>query len=757
MGRRNNAMSDGDAELAKDLGLVSALTIGIGTMIGAGIFVLPGVAANEAGPVVVASFVIGGVIAILNALSVSELGTAMPKAGGGYYYVNRSLGPVFGSIAGMGDWIGLAFASAFYSIGFGQYLSTLAPIPGILFLNEVQVGALIAGGFFVGVNYVGAKETGRIQTIIVTILLSILTVLAVVGFFSFDWGTVVGDGGLAPMGYGEILPGTALVFVSFLGYAKIATVGEELKNPGRNLPRAIIGSVAIVTVIYAILVGLMVGVVPWNELSQDAPVAQVAEVAFPESVLGLGGLAAAAATVMTLGALLATASSANASILASARINFAMGRDKIVTDWLNEIHPNFATPYRSILLTGGMILAFVAALGQDIETLAKAASVLHLVVYALMNVALIVFREVDDSYDPVFEVPLYPLTPALGAILSLGLVAFMAPTEILLSAGFVVFALVWYLLYARTRTPREGVLSEHVRSAEADVPESVVSAADAVAPNGEEAPTVMVAVSNPQTERALMELACALAGAKDARLLATHVVTVPDQTSLARAREEHIERASNQLLATARENVSGFDVPVETRSILSHRGIEEVFDAAETHDVDTLVIGGGKHLTGGRAEGTIDELAHDLPSDVIVFDGDEFDPEKVLVPTAGGPSSALIATVAAALQTGPKADVTLLHVADDQAEGEKFLQQWAGEHGLGDARTVVETGSFGEALETHVEDATLVVVGATEEGLLSRLIRGSLVFDALETVDVPLVLAESAQRRSLWERLFGRS
>ena len=114
-----------DAELAKDLGLLSALTIGIGTMIGAGIFVLPGIAAQEAGPIVVLSFVIGGMIAFINAFAVSELGTAMPKAGGAYYWINRSLGPSFGSIAGLGDWMGLAFASAFYCIGFG--LGTPSP------------------------------------------------------------------------------------------------------------------------------------------------------------------------------------------------------------------------------------------------------------------------------------------------------------------------------------------------------------------------------------------------------------------------------------------------------------------------------------------------------------------------------------------------------------------------------------------------------------------------------------------------------
>lgn len=175
-----------DDELAKDLGLLSALTIGIGTMIGAGIFILPGVASREAGPLVIASFLIGGTIAMLNAFAVAELGTAMPKAGGAYYWINRALGPLFGTVSGMGDWMGLAFASAFYCIGFGGYLSALlegavVSIPSIgtlslalptvdLFLftlTDVQVGALIAAAIFVGVNYIGAKETGGVQTVIV--------------------------------------------------------------------------------------------------------------------------------------------------------------------------------------------------------------------------------------------------------------------------------------------------------------------------------------------------------------------------------------------------------------------------------------------------------------------------------------------------------------------------------------------------------------------------------------------------------------
>ncbi|MFW6435349.1 MAG: universal stress protein, partial [Halovenus sp.] len=197
----------------------------------------------------------------------------------------------------------------------------------------------------------------------------------------------------------------------------------------------------------------------------------------------------------------------------------------------------------------------------------------------------------------------------------------------------------------------------------------------------------------------------------------------------------------------------------ETKTILSHRGLEEVFDAARSNDADTVVMGyGGARFAGGRAEGTFDELAHDLPCDFLVLDGQELDLSDVLVPTAGGGSSDLSAEVARALQETVGVDVSLLHVVDEgeEASGREFLSEWGADHGLADAELLVETGDVEAAIERVGEEFSLVIIGATERGLLSRIVGGSLVFETIERLDTPVLLTERPTARSLWERLFGR-
>ncbi|PQJ35295.1 amino acid transporter [Salinibacter sp. 10B] len=742
-------------ELAKDLGLLEALTIGVGTMIGAGIFVLPGPATAVAGPAVAVSFVIGGVISIFTAMSASELGTAMPKAGGSYYYVNHALGPIFGSIAGLGNWMGLAFASAFYAIGFGSYVAGFLPdvsveVAGIVF-SQSQLYALGAGTLFIAVNYIGAKETGRLQNIIVITLVGILAVFIVACIGNADPATLTP---LAPKGWGAVLPATALVFVSFLGFAKITTVAEEIKNPGRNLPLAIIGSVIIVTVIYAVIMLLINAVLPWQEISGNG---DIAVVSVGRVVLGGVGVVA-----LTVGGLLATASSANASILASSRINFAMGRDRLVSDWLNAIHEKYATPHRSIALTGGLILLFIMI--GDVKTLAKAGSVLHLIVYGLLNLALIVMREADvPEYQPDYTVPFYPVVPIVGAIASFGLIAFMDMLEIALSLVFVVVAVLWFYAYARRNTPKQGVFSRHILDRAEEMPDSAVAAAEAVQPDASRY-RVMVPLSNPEHESNLITLASTMARQHDnGTVVAVHIVDVPDQTPLAVAAEhlDELDAESNDLLAAARADAETYGVDVETHTIFSHRVFEEIFDAAKNQRADVVVLGWGpdSHGSPGRVESFSADLLGDLSCDFVVFRDRGFDPSRVLVPTRGGPGSEVSADVARTLRDEYGSEVMLMNVTDDpkeRADHELGLEHWAETHGLSEVRRVVDvSSSVDEAIAARAQEHSLLILGATEQGLLSRLTGDLGALKVVEKVDCSVILAETAYKRSLAQRLFG--
>ncbi|WP_311172986.1 APC family permease [Halobellus ordinarius] len=451
-----------ETQLERTLGLKEALMIGVGTMIGAGIFVLPGAAAALAGPASSVAFIVAGAIAMLTALSASELATAMPASGGPYHFINKGLGPLFGSIAGLGNWLGLAFATAFYAVGFGNYVTPLmaslelnlgvvAAVP----LSGPQIGGLVAACAFIVVNYLSTDGTGNLQNVIVIVLLGILGAFIALGTVQVDPSKLRP---FFPQGSGPdaILPATALVFVSYLGFAQVATVAGEIKQPGRNLPRAMVGGVLLVTTIYAISMLILLGVVPLDQVAGEGTAIAIGA----RAVFGGFGIGIIGVGLLTFGGLLATASSANASVLSASRINYAMGRDGLMDTRLSKVHDRFNTPYRSIALTGALILVFIVA--GKVNALAKAGSVLHLLVYGLLNVSLIVMRETEAAnYDPGFEVPGYPFVPALGAVASFALIGFMDPQQILLAAALVGAGIVWYVAYVRKRVDDTSALARY--------------------------------------------------------------------------------------------------------------------------------------------------------------------------------------------------------------------------------------------------------------------------------------------------------
>ena len=435
-------VSTEQGELERTLGLPQALAIGVGTMVGAGIFVFPGLAAGEAGPAAMGSFAIGAVIALLVALPTSELATAMPESGGGYYFVSRGLGTLLGCMVGFGQWLGLVFASAFYLMGFGYYLADILGRLGMGAGVPVTAIALVTVVLLTAVSITGTKNTGDLQNGIVGILIVILIIF--LGYGLLDTIGLFGRERMPetffPFGAAPVFTTAALVFTSYLGFAQIATVAGEVKEPGRNLPRAMVGSVVLVGILYVCTIFISTSAMGSGALSElgETAIVEVARTFFGR----LGTVA------ILMAGLLATLSSANASILSSSRSIYALSRDALVPDRVARINRRFRTPHIALLLAGGPIAGLI--LFGRVEVLAEVASLLHLVMYGLICFALIALRRANPGwYAPAFRCPGYPVLPAVGGLASFGIIVFMDPLSIALGGAVLVGAAGWFAVYAR--------------------------------------------------------------------------------------------------------------------------------------------------------------------------------------------------------------------------------------------------------------------------------------------------------------------
>ena len=453
-------MTGGDLE--RDLGLYATVTISMGAMIGSGIFVLPALGLQKAGPAVILAYILAGLVVLPAALSKAEMATAMPESGGTYLYIDRAMGPLAGTVAGIGAWFSLVFKSSFALVGLGAYLLLLVPLSGGL-VKAVALGLAV---LIVVLNVVGTEQSGKAQSVIVTAV-----VLALVAYV-FNAGVVADPArfqGFTDKGTGGVVTAAAFVFVSYAGVTKIASVAEEVENPGRNLPRGILISMGAMMLLYTLVVAAVVGLNDPTPLTTSGPNngPSLTPMADGAGQL-LGGVGV---VVIAVVAILALTSMANAGVLASSRFPLAMSRDSLAPGQLARVSPRFKTPRNAILLTGGLLLALIAFV--PVVELAKLASAFQILVFSIVNIALIVFRTSGvESYQPSFRAPGYPYVQLVGVVGGLALLTQMGTLPILGAVGMIGGGVGWYLVYGRARTDRDGALGVILARRRGEEPEA---------------------------------------------------------------------------------------------------------------------------------------------------------------------------------------------------------------------------------------------------------------------------------------------
>jgi amino acid transporter len=628
--------------LERDLGLPSVLAISIGAMIGSGIFILPALALEIAGPAVILAYALAGLLVVPAALSKAEMATAMPEAGGTYIYIERGMGPLLGTVAGIGTWFSLSFKGALALVGGVPYLLLLFDLP----LKPVALGL---AGILILVNVVGAKQTGRLQVAIVVVM------LAALGWFAAGSAPSVQStnyAGFFDAGVGGLLAATGLVFVSYAGVTKVASVAEEVENPGRNIPLGILGSLAFTTVLYVAIVAVLVGVTdPGSVAGSLTPVAVAAE-----STLGRIGV-----VVVILAAILALISTANAGILSSSRYPFAMSRDRLAPPSLSAVSDRFGTPVASITITGVTLLVLIAFV--PILEIAKLASAFQILVFALVNLAVVAFREGNAAYDPEFTSPLYPWIQVFGAVTGVLLLTQMGTVALLGAVAITVGSIGWYVLYVRPRVSREGVAADALRRRVGR--DALSETESAVSDSRREVLVALTKNLGEDRERSLVALAADLVRSDDGRVVVVQFEEVPDQAPLTEG--VTIQSSSDRSYETRIESLSTeLGVDVEADEVVSHDTKHAVVNFATNRGVDAIVAEHEPLRLRSRVLGDpIDWVVRHATCDVLLVDNLGYDrPGHLSLSGDGGPYPPLAVNVAEAIAAANGSDVSLWYPAE---------------------------------------------------------------------------------------------
>ncbi len=692
-----------DAELSRDLGLSSALAIGVGTMIAAGIFTLSGLAVRNVGSAAILAFLLAAVVATFTALTYCEFASIYPKTGEGYLYARKTFPAPAAWFVGWCLLLGYTASCAFYIASLSTYFqefvwhSPWQPLSGLVCLGLLGV-----------LNVKGTKESGVFQ-----IVVTAGKVVLLCWFVSGGLGGVSTEVLVERLSddFAAIASTSAMVFITFFGFSAIAASAGEVQNPVRNIPRAIFLSMAIVTGLYTLVVLVMVGA---GLTEYDEAAMGVAA----EQFLGpIGG------KVIVGGALFSMISASNASIMAGSRVAMAMSRFGHLPRRIGDISPRTRTPAVAVGLTTLMIAGFCLVL--ELEDLAHYADGVLLVALVLVNVALIAHRRRHPDLERPFRVPLVPFLPLAGIAANIALLVQVShhrwPASLAVGSlvlGFAVF-LVW----------------KGTQPAEKELPGGPSTAVNLEPVGAKTGYRVLVPLAHPDTIDALIDVAAAIAKERGGEILALRVVQVPDQ--VAPVLDPALIDAEAAMIEQARARAEQQGVSVSGVIRIGHYVARAILEASREHQADLMVIGWkGYTSTARRILGeTIDSVVHHASSDVLVVRrvGDR-PVRRYLLPTAGGKHAAQAEQYVGSLLRGIGGTVTICSVVregaapEERAAREEILAE-SGSH-LGEIpvleRKLLVGASVQAAIVEEAEDYDAIVIGAAGHSSYRQILFGSL-------------------------------
>ncbi len=734
-----------EVRLSREMSGFSVTMIGVGAMIGAGIFVLTGIAAGVAGPGLILAFALNGVVTLFTAMAYAELGSCFHDAGGGYLWVKSSLPHPNGFLSGWMSWFAHAVACSLYALGFGAYFGHVLEgfgvhVPHIPFLPLEKMLAVAACLVFAYINFRGASETGKAGNIVTLAKVVIILIFIGAGAWAMR-GMPEWKGNFTPffpVGMGAVFSAMGLTFIAFQGYEVIAQCSEEVMDPKRNIPRAIFVALAVVIPIYLLVAFVAIGAIhgegmpTWQFLGKmkELAVVEAARQFFPG-----GGV------IVLIGGLLSTASALLATVYSSSRVAFAMARDHNLPEFLGKVHEEKKTPHRSILASAAIVV--IMAIALPIEDVASAADIMFLLVFLQVNVTLIRMRKTHPKLPRGFRVPLVPLIPALGIVTQLFIAVYMffySPMAWVSAGAWLAIGVVVYKTYASKR-------EEHAVS--------VLALAEAEAARKDY--QVLVVPFRQEQVRPLMRIACALARNYKGEVTAVVPIEVPKGVRLNRY-SGGLQEA--RTLLRLGENIAD-EAGVEYRRVvkISHRRSYGILETAREEKSNFILLGplGEEGWIHQLQEIVLLNVLEHAPCNVAIYRGNALtEVKRLLLAVEDTPSCRLAVNIAPALSEELHATVTLLQTIPKEASqaSEQGAASWM-EDIVGNLpfrvpveKLVVRAHKTAKAILENVQETDLLLMGASRSaGSITSLFGRDVTEEVMEKAGVPVLLLKRYQEQ----------